>query len=498
MSRSIKWLFLLGFCYLILLQIIAIWPFTIDDMFISLRYAKNWVEGHGLVWNVGQAPIEGYSNFSFVFLAAIALRLGLDPVLLLKGIGVLSLFLSSLAVFLLTRMWFVRWFALVPCIWMLLYRAELIWTVSGLETISYQALLCFSLYFLLRGMGYGLYPVQRKDPQSLYFLIAGLLLALAGLTRPEAPAIMLLFAGLALWDSPKGKKKKYYQGLLLGCLSCILIFAPYFMWRWNYFGRLFPNPVYCKNFGYFGVMDQKYLLFAWPFFLFALVAIVKAKDKRHYFFWLPNLLYLLLLIDADPVSAFENRLFLPVFALLLPLAFSGLGHCCDFIVKNKDHYRISALLSSLWIAFLFIPALTPGGYSYFSLNPQAGIALRQKIVNWLEQNAERNSQVVLADAGLIPYYSSLNFIDSYCLNNKAMTKPPRKKMYQRLCEDVFVSKPEVIILTSYNEKEKLIYTPADLCLDKKLQESKLYEFRTRFSSSSKNNSYRYEIYTLLR
>ena len=32
--------------YLFVLQVQAIWPFTIDDMYITLRYAKNWSEGH--------------------------------------------------------------------------------------------------------------------------------------------------------------------------------------------------------------------------------------------------------------------------------------------------------------------------------------------------------------------------------------------------------------------------------------------------------------------
>ncbi len=62
------------FIYLIIGQINAIWPFTIDDMYISLRYAKHWAAGDGLVWNVSAAPVEGYSNFSFVVLAAFALN----------------------------------------------------------------------------------------------------------------------------------------------------------------------------------------------------------------------------------------------------------------------------------------------------------------------------------------------------------------------------------------------------------------------------------------
>src|ERR1043165_1516945 len=33
-----------------------------DDAMISMRYGRNLAEGHGLVWNPGQPPVEGYSN----------------------------------------------------------------------------------------------------------------------------------------------------------------------------------------------------------------------------------------------------------------------------------------------------------------------------------------------------------------------------------------------------------------------------------------------------
>jgi hypothetical protein len=34
-----------------------------DDVMISMRYALNFASGRGLVWNAGETPVEGYSNF---------------------------------------------------------------------------------------------------------------------------------------------------------------------------------------------------------------------------------------------------------------------------------------------------------------------------------------------------------------------------------------------------------------------------------------------------
>ncbi|MBA3536593.1 MAG: protein LphB [Tatlockia sp.] len=497
-----KWFFVaLGFCffYLFVLQLIAIWPFTIDDMYIPLRYAKNWAGGNGLVWNIGEVPVEGYSNFSFVVLATLAIRLGFDPVIVLKLVNAFSLLLSTAAIYCLSRLWFSWRLAFIPCLWMLSYRGELLWAASGLETIFYQALICSSLFFLLRGMGYNFYPAPRTKPKFLFFAITGFLLALAGLTRPEAPTLMLLFLGLALLDSPKELKADYYRKLLLGCLICLILFLPYFFWRWAYYGRLFPNPVYCKAFsGFFGALDLRYLLIALPLFFLSLPAIAKASDRRHYFFWVPSLVYLVLLINADPISAFENRLFLPVFVLLLPLTFSGLCIILNYFLTKKDEvYYAWLLMTSFWVAFLLLYPLSLGAYRYFTLNPQGGVKLRDEMLIWLEKNIPATAEVVLADSGQIPYQSSLRYMDSYCLNNKAMTTTLKTDMYQTLCDDIFVKMPQVLILTSLRDnKGNLIYSPADACLVQRLKQNKTYQFRQLFQTFNPHYSYRYEIYTL--
>src|SRR5688572_25266220 len=44
--------------------------FLTDDAFISFRYARNLARGAGLVFNPGEAPVEGYTNFLWVLLLA--------------------------------------------------------------------------------------------------------------------------------------------------------------------------------------------------------------------------------------------------------------------------------------------------------------------------------------------------------------------------------------------------------------------------------------------
>ena len=47
-----------------------------DDAMISMRYARNLAAGHGLVWNAGQAPVEGYTNFLWTLWMALVHLLG--------------------------------------------------------------------------------------------------------------------------------------------------------------------------------------------------------------------------------------------------------------------------------------------------------------------------------------------------------------------------------------------------------------------------------------
>ena len=39
-------------------QVFVLW----DDAMISMRYARNLANGHGLVWNPGEEAVQGYTN----------------------------------------------------------------------------------------------------------------------------------------------------------------------------------------------------------------------------------------------------------------------------------------------------------------------------------------------------------------------------------------------------------------------------------------------------
>ena len=72
LGSSLPWLVVLAW-------LASVAWFLCDDAFISFRYVRNLVEGHGLVFNIGER-VEGYSNFLWVLeLAALWKLFGLRP-----------------------------------------------------------------------------------------------------------------------------------------------------------------------------------------------------------------------------------------------------------------------------------------------------------------------------------------------------------------------------------------------------------------------------------
>ena len=71
-----------------------------DDAFISFRYAKNWSEGHGLVYNVGEW-VEGYTNLLWTLWIGMGMRVGWQPEWFahVSSLSAFALMLGVLALF---------------------------------------------------------------------------------------------------------------------------------------------------------------------------------------------------------------------------------------------------------------------------------------------------------------------------------------------------------------------------------------------------------------
>ncbi|QDQ38927.1 protein LphB [Legionella geestiana] len=476
-------------------QLQAVWPFVVDDAWIPLRYAKHLVAGLGIVWNHGESPLEGFSSFSFMLLGAGALWLGQNPLLWLKVAGTLGLLATLAGVFTLTRFWFQRIPSLIPVFWLLLYRGEMLWAVGGLETAVYQALLVWATVFAFRAAGFNAFAKARDAINPAAFMVCALMLAAGGMTRPETPAFMLLFGLWFLSDKSLVSTSEGRRGILMFTLTLTLVWGSWFLWRWQYFNGFFPNPVYCKGISESHyVLAHRYLRLIGIWLLPTLPILFKSFDRRFILLLAPGVFYLMALLHAEDIVAFDNRLFLPAFALFLPLPLLGLE---AFTRRFLSQRAPNAVLLAVGIltGVLWIPSLTPAEYRHYIQNPLQHEQLRIKTLQWIRAHSTPQTRIVMGDSGQIPAEIDAVFIDSFCLNNRVMARMPLKVRAETFCKDILATNPDMVIVTELIMNGKTLTLAVDRCLAGRLSQTKAWkEVRVFKTLMSHNSSYQYRIY----
>jgi len=210
---------------------------TVDDAFISFRYAKHLAQGHGLRYNIGEEPpVEGYSNPLWVLSLAFFEKLGWGSVVpaRLLSVACAAVLMWRLSRFIGTRMAVptgplflsVLFFATLPPV--------AVWSTSGLATMPY-AMLVFLAYEYLLG--------DANAPRSI---AGGATLALLVLLRVDGMfwvAGMLLLAGLTAVRRREGRQIRSIL-IAAGIAGSVLVGLTAF--RMAYFGWALPNTAYAK------------------------------------------------------------------------------------------------------------------------------------------------------------------------------------------------------------------------------------------------------------
>ncbi|MEX1024505.1 MAG: hypothetical protein WD226_05450 [Planctomycetota bacterium] len=210
-----------------------------DDAYISFVYARHFALGHGLVYNVGEAPVEGYSNFLWTLGAGLAMRAGVeDPANVAQAVGVAAAALVVVLTFFLARRLAAGpLLAGLAALFVGLERTLTEEALGGLETTTFVALVVGAILLYLR------------TPRTA---VAGLggsaLLGLATLTRPEAP---LYFALLELRELVAARRRGQSIAAWLGdavprWTPFLALVLGHLAWRLAFYGELLPNTYHAK------------------------------------------------------------------------------------------------------------------------------------------------------------------------------------------------------------------------------------------------------------
>jgi hypothetical protein len=456
--------------------LISAWAFNTDDAYISLRYARHLAEGHGIVWNIGEyPPVEGYTNFLFVILGAGAIHFGLDPLLALKIFSSCSLGITCIALYRIARLWVGPVGATLPALILTSYTGMIFWTVSGLETAVYQMFVTWAVLVFIKSFGFRPLPMSKDADTSIkkvspsYLAISGFLVFLASITRTEGPGIGLVL-GVALIThvaltyarSLKAFCRSESQAVLRSglkmsfalLLSFAIPFASYFQWRFNYFGRLFPNSVYCKAL-YQGSPFEligPFLTLLVPFGILALVSLrrwIGVLDVRYLAIGLIVVFYIIILYGVDPIIGRFNRHFLTAFSLLLVPASVGIFEITKLMLKKLPAVFQECYILVIALGCIIVLAV-PGAKNIRLLaeNYSQRISTRETLGVWLNEQLSPEESYLIGDTGIVPFITHAGVIDAYCLNCPEATLPPINRSPAMFAEMIFTRMPELIVIHS--------------------------------------------------
>ena len=403
-----------------------------DDDFIAYCYARNLVEGHGLVFNLGER-VEGFSAPGWMLAAAAMVALGIHPAQFSIAVSILAFAALAFAVAVLwqRRLPDDRWAA--PA-WLVAASPSLAWhSILGLGTVPLAALVTVA--------------IERWDHArrtSRAPLAACALLGVAALLRNEA----ILFALPLVWSELRARR----------WLGPVLAFVPLAGWqafRLAYFGRWVPITYTVKKLDFFTDLrlGLEYLaessaatglVLVLALGLVALSRRPRGEDPPLRAALLASTVFVLYVVyvggDFFPLGRF--------FAPVLPLAL--LAGCLGFRTLFPQVRGVAA--GAVVVAALGFEQVQQGLREHLYLTHLGSEPRWEAMGREVARRVPPDTKVALAPIGCFKWASRLYVVDMLGLTNTAIAQAPPDpnitiKGHIRYDADwVLAQRPEMIII----------------------------------------------------
>jgi hypothetical protein len=461
--------------------------FINDDAYISFRYARNLAEHGELVFNLGER-VEGFTNFLWTVLLAVWMKLGIGPELSARLMGIASAIATLFAVNRFTLMMDDgpkpgRWIA--PLL-LAMSSAYACWSTGGLETQLFTCLSTWGFFYLFRALfsQYGALRGARVKAGIVKAGIvkAGILMALAAMTRPEG---MLFFAyGISyaavffVFSRPPSSSIRALtpSDLFSYALGFGLLFAPYFVWRWWYFGYPFPNTFYVKassagtplphGLYYLRRFAEDHLVYLTaPLCLLSWPPRREAHRFRLWWMAVPLITFFAIYtarVGGDFMGLY--RFVLPTFPLAALLLQESIRRLGARLIARVPRALCAAALSVSLLAYGALSARlsyvnmttigadrgidTPGYLKHY-------VDERRPIGQWLAAHGPEGALMTVGGAGVIPYFAiQMRAIDVFGLVDETIAHDPSMTVsarpgHQKWGSDAYMVSRNPIIMTHY-------------------------------------------------
>ncbi len=416
-----------------------------EDAAMLLRYAQHLAAGQGIVWNLGQPPVDGATAFLFLLLVAAAHRAHVPLEAAARGIGLAAHAATVLLVYFgarrlhgVSRRW-----ALAPAVFVAVG--------PGLRHLA----ACYGTpLFTLTAAGSWLFATALAEAQAgaeaapaLGFAVAALV---CGLARPEG-VFLGAFMLAAVLAARGGAGFRTIVGRYLAVF--LTLGLSYFLWRWHYFGHPLPNPFYKK--GAF-LLHWHTLRLAWrdlwtlglPFAaLPAAGLLVRGARRASLFVLIPVLLFVGIWILISDETNYVGRFRYPLVPLLLigclPVA-RALGSWLGSAWPAARRLSTARGATAAATATSLICALALAWYehrSYRFVAPRRMGLYDAALV--LRDYAQHDFDLATTEAGLLPFYSEWRTLDAWGLNDPHVAQQGIDEAYLDRYE------PEVIVMHAY-------------------------------------------------
>jgi hypothetical protein len=419
--------------------------YSADDGYISMQYVKNFVSGHGLVYHSGER-VEGYTGFLWVFLLG-SVKLLVPRLDLPTLANVLGITFGAATIVL--TLWLSRrlrpdrpWLSLLAPAFLACHSGLAAWATGGLETTMFA-------FLVIAGV---VCHVGHLRGRHRYWAAAPVIFAVATMTRPDG----VLFFGLTALHLTFGEWRRTRRLPIARAAACaaifLLVYGPYYAWRFLYYGYPLPNTFYAKvGAGFYQyARGVKYLAsyarwYGLLHFLPLLVMIVAARRVA----WRDYLALIVagyaayvVYVGGDGLAFFRFITYIaaPLYLLvqeglietwdwlrprLLPAAVPAVTVACAALVAG------SLLLTG---RMTFTPLLLPQRAAWFEPhcelwfpgNHEAQpyvffdnyfVARQAVAARWLEAHLPPGSLVASTPAGSIAYHMNLPVLDMLGLND---------------------------------------------------------------------------------
>ncbi len=414
------------------------WNFLVDDAYISFRYAKNFSGGQGLVFNPGEAPVEGYTNFLWTLLLALGAKAGIPFTTASRLMGIASALgaacYACLTVHFLLSSKSLQsgpdpaWAGLAGAL-TLANAGMILWAGAGLEAPLFALLLIAAVYHGLR---------LFQSPRFASAIVSTAILVLLSLCRPEAAALAGLLA-LGLLRLPKDRGATWAMRLL-PLLALILVGAIHHGWRFFYYGSLLPNTYYAKvghsvdqltrGMEYLGDYFQNFGGWLWAMILVFAWRRLQGVASRLLLLGIPAVTLAGVAAvggDALPMYRFIVPV-VPLLAVLLTLGMAEAMTLCYSSEPRRNPFRSIAV----W-ALMAVLLVSQGTAAFRGRQSQYVDADRERmqdriaIGRWLAEHYPEET-IALNAAGAIPFYSGMKAIDMLGLNDRQIARSQPETM----------------------------------------------------------------------